>query len=222
MRRFIYTSIIVAVSLLSTSCHWLVSWAPPEFEPRKIVETGFIYNYFHIDENLNIECEALDDSVVIDFSAYRGDEYAVNVYLDTPGEIYTDYMEKYGDQVGFEETDMQDIACAESIKGIDIISLQEWNEDYPAQSSLNNIFEVEYATYKYFVESGFDEAFDVEERERTERKRVSELQEDDMWFIHTDFCLICNTLPNDDRAHRLKITLSLDTGEEITYNVNVN
>ena len=48
MRRFIYTSIIVAVSLLSTSCHWLVSWAPPEFVPRKTVETGFIYNYFHI------------------------------------------------------------------------------------------------------------------------------------------------------------------------------
>ena len=46
--------------------------------------------------------------------------------------------------------------------------------------------------------------------------------EDDMWFIHTDFRLICNTLPNDDRARRLKITLSLDTGEEITYNVNVN
>lgn len=62
MRQFIYTSIIVAVSLLSTSCQWLVSWAPPEFEPREIVETGFIYNYFHIDENLNIECEAFDDT----------------------------------------------------------------------------------------------------------------------------------------------------------------
>ena len=228
MKRLLYISIIIATSLLFTSCdlfYMFFDWSPENPEPREQVDKGFIYDYFHIDEDIKIESEITENSLIINFSAYSGDRCAVNKYLDVAGENYADYMEKYGDQVGFkyDDIDYWDKACAESIRAIDIIPLTNWDEEHPRLVDLNDIFEVEYATYKYFVESGFNnEEFETTNRERTERKRVSELEENDMWFIHTDFRLICTTLPSADSKAKLRIKLYLDTEEEIQFDVEIN
>lgn len=224
MIRFIYTLGIVATSLLMTSCELFnafVDWSPPEYQPQPC-EKGFIQDYYHIDENVNIESEIIDERLVINFHVKNDMSHAINTYLNVEGENYNDYMEKYGDKAGFIAVDDLDNACAESIRGIDIISLQNWDEDHPAQSSLNDVFFVEYATYKYYVDSGFnDDEFSLTERESIESKLVSELQEDDMWFIHTNLSLICTSPPSDTQPRHLKISLMLDTGAVQTYKVNV-
>lgn len=141
--------------------------------------------------------------------------------------MYQQMKEKYGDDRIWDRISGRDMAFVESIVDIDISSVPEWNDDYTPQSSLDDIFEVEYATYKYYVESGFDPEFKGDlwgytwYETRIERKRVSELEEDDMWFIYTDFRLICTTPPNTDRVRTLKIKLLLDTGEEQTFRVRV-
>lgn len=228
MKRLLHISIIIATSLLFTSCdlfYMFFDWSPVNPEPREQVDKGFIYDYFHIDEDIKIESEITENSLIINFSAYSGDRCAVNKYLDVAGENYADYMEKYGDQPGYkyDDIDYWDKACAESIRAIDIIPLTNWDEEHPRLVYLNDIFEVEYATYKYFVESGFNnEDFELKNRERTERKRVSELEENDMWFIHTDFRFICTTLPERYDSVKLRVKLYLDTKEEIEFDVEIN
>lgn len=229
MKRFLYTSIIVIASLMFTSCdliNFFVDWNPNVPDPNDHTKPGFICDYYHIDEDIIINSEITGNSLAISFSAYQPSK-VVNRFLYIEGENAADYMEKYGDPTRlYEEIDIDysDMACAESIRSIDIIPLNNWDEEHPSLEGLNELFEVEYATYKYFVESGFNcEEFDIENRERIERKRVTELAEDDMWFINTDFKLICTTLPDfDDSAMQLRIKIYLDTDKELQFDVAIN
>ena len=182
----------------------------------------FVFDFMTLTPISFIDQNRLCNSLNINFLVNNSMSHAVSTYLNVEGENYNDYMDKYGDKAGYMAVDYLDNACAESIRGIDIISLQNWDEDHPAQSSLNDVFFVEYATYKYYVDSGFnDDEFSLTERESIESKLVSELQEDDMWFIHTNLSLICTSPPSDTQPRHLKISLMLDTGAVQTYKVNV-
>ena len=214
--------ILLPVILLLSGCliRPISEWPSPD-EPCP----GFISQYHYINKYIEIEAQNDESSITVRFYTIADDleTTATKVWWKND-DIYQMMKEKYGDDQTwtYGSVSPYDHAFVESINAISIKSTPAWSEDYSATSSLNDIFEVEYATYKYFVESGFDEDFGGMRRWRTERKRVSELQEDDMWFIRTDFSLICTTPPGDERERYLKVTLSLDTGEEIMYRVKVN
>ncbi len=223
MRFIVY--IVLHCAILLTGC-WsnpFINWDEHSNDPNNKYRSGFIAQYHTINDKVIIHKRVNSSGYVIDFSTYRDnlDTFIADYF---GGERYHQIKTKYGDTKDrWEWCDPNDIAYSESISSIDIITHNDWDTTHPAGSNINDIFDIRYATYKYYVDSGFDDtSFDSYSREVWEERRASELKEGDMWFIHTSFQLICKHKHDSNEIHPISVVLNLDSGREQIYNINVN
>lgn len=217
MRGLKYTVLYISILVLLTSC-WeiaglFVDWSPPDIaeEPK----AGFIYEYHHINDQTQISSQVDGSTLTIKLFTTPGNRATIAANVED-GETYDKIKGKYGDtKSDWEVVNSEDIAYAESIRSIEITTQSAWDDDHPAGSSLNDIFDVKYGTYRHFVDSGFT----AESRVVWEQKALAQLTESDMWFINTEFLLICDDCPDGNLLKRLYITITLDTDMVQTYDV---
>lgn len=223
MKHF-YPIMLLCVFLL-TGC-WsnpFIDWSDHSNDMSKHPALGFITQYHTINNNIIIHKRNDIPHLTIDFSTFR-DNLDTCVADHFKDKEYNQIKAKYGDTKEYWEwCDPNDIAYSESITSIEIITNNYWDSTHPAGSNINDLFDVKYATYKYYVDSGFDDSiFEGYNREVWEERCVAELKRDDMWFIHTSFQLICKHPHEGNEIHPISVTLELDTGRKQTYNLKVN
>lgn len=104
-------------------------------------------------------------------------------------------------------------AIADEVTGIEITCDTDWNESYPAGSSLNELFSIEYFSYYSYIHNDYDKRFLKEEK-----KSVSLLKETDLRLLKYDSDLIFKTtiLPVFSSA-TISITLKCKYGKEKYY-----
>ena len=158
----------------------------------------------------------------------RGTQYAsAQNYIKSGDQKYYDLCVKYGDLKpgGFlyralydpKETDYMgnyaaESAFAETISGIDITTAYFWDTEHPAGSSLNDIFDIKYATFYPFVQGGWS----AKNPRTVVEKPLSELCEDDLKMVSTEgITLSTSVLPPYVEDCYLTVTLTLDTGETV-------
>ena len=155
MRGLKYTVLYISILVLLTSC-WeiaglFVDWSPPDIaeEPK----AGFIYEYHHINDQTQISSQVDESTLTIKLFTTPGNRATIAANVED-GETYDKIKGKYGDtKSDWEVVNSEDIAYAESIRSIEITTQSAWDDDHPAGSSLNDIFDVKYGTYRHFVEA---------------------------------------------------------------------
>ena len=109
----------------------------------------------------------------------------------------------------------------ERVVNISITSTKDWSAEYPAGKELAPLFVADFASLGKYIKGGFTNS------EQTLCSCiVSELTQDDLdlmlesdWNIYggTDLTLTTSTIPENVYEHKITITFTLDTGEQINY-----
>lgn len=110
-------------------------------------------------------------------------------------------------------------AYADNFEEIHFVSDTDWNPDYPAGSSLDDIVMVEFYSFAPFVDNGYQpfRFIDQEMDGVTIQKLASELTADDMRMIKDEtWCFWLDRMPDRLLEHTLTITLVTVDGETLT------
>ncbi len=153
-------------------------------------------------------------------AAYKAAQEKFGDY-NTNSSTFRYYTSKSGDEWILENGPCYYYSFSELITKITITSSADWGADYPAGKDLSTLFTAEFASLADYVKRGFTGT-----PETYIKKVVSDLTAADMalmlerdWNIFggPDLTLSTTTIPENISDHTITISLTLDTGEVISY-----
>ena len=113
------------------------------------------------------------------------------------------------------------------INKITITSDRAWDENHPVGSELNDLFTVEFSSLAEYISNGFSGTTVAEHKQV-----LSDINSDNyaLLYIGTsgrklnteNISFATETLPTDYKQHNIKITLTLDSKEEIEYTTSLS
>ena len=146
--------IILATALCCVSCM------------RKLIymdRFSYVGEYFQASQSPQFEYVIEGNSLTLTCKIWSGPEVGYIQYANPEKfDYFKELCAKYGDTGYNRTTDDQTYAypasCANTIVRIDITSANDWDEQHPAGSLLNDLFDIEYRSFAKYVESGYDDS----------------------------------------------------------------
>lgn len=186
---------------------------------------GSIEKYYSCNDGSgSCEVATLNDECTITFKlgTYLTSDYEYAFGSDKT--TYYDLCAKYGDIIpdgrwctDYNGSNTYGDALAESIRGIHVTSDTAWDEGHDAHAPLDDIFVVRYYTFWPYVQNGW-----TGEYMTYFEKRISDLAENDLYFISYVVKLSTTCAPTVAAQHTLTVEFLLDTGETIAYEAVVD
>lgn len=109
------------------------------------------------------------------------------------------------------------IAIAEAIDEIHIISSEKWDSSHAAGELLDDVYVAEYISYFPYIRNNYK----ANNPQTYCRKYFSEIRPGDM-YLSWNIVLKPQILPESSGRHTLTVSIILDTGEVIEYDVEVD
>lgn len=109
------------------------------------------------------------------------------------------------------------IAIAEAIDEIHIISSEKWDSSHAAGELLDDVYVAEYISYFPYIRNSYK----ANNPQTYCRKYFSEIRPGDM-YLSWNIVLKPQILPESSGQHTLTVSIILDTGEVIEYDVEVD
>lgn len=188
-----------------------------------------------------------DESLTLALSLVGGNSYSV--YSGADGdELSTEYRQlrdKYGDNnptasvFRYYKNSTTDSAwriesgnciyycISDKIDKITITSDRAWDENHPVGSELNDLFTVEFSSLAEYIGNGFSGTTVAKHKQV-----LSDINSDNYALLYIgisgrklnteNISFATETLPTDYKQHNIKITLTLDSKEEIEYTTSLS
>lgn len=167
-------------------------------------------------ESANIMSEAEELERFLDLAASHGDTLP---YCEIKRFV------KFGDYSSVFAYDFNQSACAHEIDSINVFSLDDWDDEHPAGSSLNDIIRFDAYTPKDYIRSGFSDTVPklkhikklLSETVKEDFDLVTYINADDKQFAgHLRFFFVSKPTLSLD-CQRLYIVMTLDDGHPMGY-----
>ena len=188
---------------------------------------GSIEKYYSCrDGSGSCEVAVLNDECIL---AFKLGTYLTSDYEYAFGNDKTTYYElcaKYGDMIpdgrwcfdsGGGNNDMYGDALAESVRAIHITSDAAWDDEHDAHALLDDIFVVRYSSFWPYVQNGWSGEYLT-----YFEKRISDMSDNDLYFISYVLELSTTSVPTVAVQHTLAVDFLLDTGETVAYEAAVD
>lgn len=128
----------------------------------------------------------------------------------------TGYPDPYKTPGYIDGTPLDPAAFTETFVDISIVSDTDWGDDYPAGTVLNDLFDIDIASFAPYIESGYDPAFEIGREESlspfkySSTVRLSELDEAGMSLLNA-FHPFRLSVPEKDAVKGSRLTISMET-----------
>lgn len=128
----------------------------------------------------------------------------------------TGYPDPYKTLGYIDGTPLDPAAFTETFVDISIVSDTDWGDDYPAGTVLNDLFDIDIASFAPYIESGYDPAFEIGREESlspfkySSTVRLSELDEAGMSLLNA-FHPFRLSVPEKDAVKGSRLTISMET-----------
>ena len=191
--------IILATALCCVSCM------------RKLIymdRFSYVGEYFQASQSPQFEYVIEGNSLTLTCKIWSGPEVGYIQYANPEKfDYFKELCAKYGDTGYNRTTDDQTYAypasCANTIVCIDITSANDWDEQHPAGSLLNDLFDIEYRSFAKYIESGYDDSLftnnNDDDQAAATRKRLTHLEIDNYYKMTTTRKLLSRLMDNDLR-----------------------
>ena len=196
--------------------------------PQTGTRPGYIYAYVYLDtpdNKVTYEPETLTILLYkkpsLSGTYADGLDYAFG--KGTRKDRYYDLCQKFGDinpdgyPCSSEDLILTPEASFEIVRQVTIVSDNDWNAEYPAETPLNDLFTIKYYSYFPYISSRYTSA-----PLTSFTKALPDLQPDEMKLILNNIELSCSTMPTESERHTLTISFELDTDRTATYEVELD
>ncbi len=125
---------------------------------------------------------------------------------------HKELSERYGDTHFNRKALPFEIALSLPLLSVDVVALDDYSEEYPAGSSLNDITSLKFMTCYPFVSSGYKSPYGFTEM----KKKLSEIEPEDFFMLKDRFGLHLNQAPTTSEEHKMQVTFTFEDGKQIT------
>ncbi len=125
---------------------------------------------------------------------------------------HKELSERYGDTHFNRKALPFEIALSLPLLSVDVVALDDYSEEYPTGSSLNDITSLKFMTCYPFVSSGYKSPYGFTEM----KKKLSEIEPEDFFMLKDRFGLHLNQAPTTSEEHKMQVTFTFEDGKQIT------
>ena len=125
---------------------------------------------------------------------------------------HKELRERYGDTHFNRKAAPVETALALPLLSVDVVALDDYSEEYPAGSSLNDITSLKFMTCYPFVSSGYKPPYGFTEM----KKKLSDIQPEDFYMLKEVFYLDLDQAPTTSEEHKVQVTFTFEDGKQIT------
>ncbi len=169
--------------------------------------------------------DLMDDPFSKEAQAYEAAQEKFGDF-NTNRSIYRYMTSKEGGQWFLESGPCTYYCFSEQITDITITSNNQWTENYAAGTDLSELFVVEFTSLSGYVKRGFTGTPHSSYRRIVSELDYSELsllvESDFNIYGGVDMAFYTDTMPENIDLHTVTVTLTLDTGENISYSIKLN
>lgn len=230
MKRIFYYLLSIALAMCVSSCNKV--WHPFEDYYTSAIIDYMIPTEVDLSSPPHKVIEVTSENDYVEY--YRGNQlrlniptqvYAHQVSQQYDGELnyihkrHGELSELYGD-TSFNAWLIHDVVMTGSrswafpFEELSIVSDDDYDENHPAGTPLDDIVEIKYDSYRPFIESGYKDTSTGSGPfyARTETKRISDIVPEDAIFMEPkSMVLIFPDRPTLSKHHRLTLTIKFES-----------
>lgn len=125
---------------------------------------------------------------------------------------HKELRERYGDTHFNRKAAPVEVALALPLLSVNVVALDNYSEEYPAGSSLNDITSLKFRTCYPFVSSGYNSPYGFTEM----KKKLSDIQPKDWYMLKDWFDIFLDQAPAIHGEHKMQVTFTFEDGKQIT------
>ncbi|PVZ09882.1 hypothetical protein [Porphyromonas loveana] len=125
---------------------------------------------------------------------------------------HKELRERYGDTHFNRKAAPVEVALALPLLSVNVVALDNYSEEYPAGSSLNDITSLKFRTCYPFVSSGYKSPYGFTEM----KKKLSDIQPKDWYMLKDWFDIFLDQAPAIHGEHKVQVTFTFEDGKQIT------